>query len=380
ETTICLPKTAWPPTWRANALTGADVLARLRAPAAGAYGVRAERVGAMPWVSLPPRPLDPASRDTVRHEATLRTRASRLTEVVVQSKRTCETLDAADAAAASVWQAAQAALAATALTEAERRVRVRARTFERDLSSDGRVRTEETLSDRVITGRPFETLASADLAARGYVRANAGGTMYYAPDARVLLSEEFAGTHCVRAVRGRGAESGMVGLAFEPVPGRAVPDISGTLWLDGESSALRRVAFTYVNVPSPEPAYEVPEGVARGEVEFAPGREGAWIVSRWTLRMPKLARQPAGTRPLRTEVGLATKERYTIAGFTESAGDAAPATGPEAAPTVGALAVVAFDSLAGAPLAGATLELAGAAPAVTDGAGPTTIALRPRGG
>jgi hypothetical protein len=332
----------------------------------------------MPWVSLPPRPLDPSARDTVRFEATLRTQASRLTALVVQSKRTCEALETADASAATVWQAAQAALAATALTEADRRVRLRVRTLARDLSADGRVRTEETLSDRVLSGRPFETLAPAELATRGYVRAEPGGTIYYGPDARVLLSHEFANTHCVRAVHGRGAESGLVGLEFAPLPGRTVPDIRGTLWLDGESSALRRVNFTFVNVPSAEPAYEVPEGVARGEVEFAPGREGAWIVTRWSLRMPKLARQAAATRPLRTQVGLARPELYTLAGFTESAGDAAPASAP-AAPALGTLAVTAYDSLAGAPLAGATVEVEGAAPAVTDSAGRAALALRRRG-
>jgi hypothetical protein len=363
---------------RASVLTGADGLAWLRAPAPGAYGVRAERVGTMPWVSMPPRPLDPSGRDTLRFEATLRTRAARLTEVVVQSKRTCDALADADAGAASVWQAAQAVLAANALTEADRRVRLRVRTFARDLSADGRVRTEETLSDRVLAGRPFETLAPTELAARGYVRTDPQGTLYYGPDARVLLSEEFANTHCVRAVRGRGAEAGLVGLAFAPLPGRTVPDIEGTLWLDGESSALRRVTFTFVHVPSAEPAYEVPAGVASGEVEFAPGREGAWIVSRWSLRMPKLARQPAGTRPLRNQVGLAGLERYSVVGFTESAGDAAQASA-SATPTLGALAVTAFDSLAGAPLAGATVEAEGAAPGVTDSAGRATLALRVRG-
>ena len=344
----------------------------------GAYGVRAERVGSMPWQSAAPHVLDASTQDTVRVEATLRAQTSRLGALVVQAKRTCDALEAADATAASLWQAASAVLAATALTESDRRVRLRVRTFARDLSVDGRVRTEEISSDRVLSGRPFETLAPSELAARGYVRADPGGTMYYGPDARVLLSAEFANTHCVRAVRGRGAEAGLVGLSFAPLPGRTLPDIEGTLWIDGESSALRRVRFTFVNVPSAEPAYEVPPGVGSGEVEFAPGREGAWIVSRWSLRMPKLARQPAATRPLRSQVGLARPERYTVTGFTESAGDATQAAVP-APPTLRTLAVTAFDSLAGAPLAGATVEVEGAAPAVTDSAGRVAIVLR-RGG
>ena len=363
---------------RASVLTGADGVAWLRAPAAGAYGVRAERVGSMAWQSAVPRMLDPSTRDTVRVEATLRAQTSRLGAMVVQSKRTCDALESADATAASLWQAASATLAATALTESDRRVRLRVRTFARELSADGRVRTEEVSSDRVLSGRPFETLAPSELAARGSVRADRGGTMYYGPDARVLLSAEFASTHCVRAVRGRGADAGLVGLAFAPLPGRRLPDIEGTLWMDGESSALRRVRFTFVNVPSAEPAYEVPAGVGSGEVEFAPGREGAWIVNRWSLRMPKLARQSAATRPMRNQVGQARPELYTVTGFTESAGDATQAT-VAATPTLGTLAVTAFDSLAGGPLAGATVEVEGAAPAVTDGAGRAAIVLRRRG-
>jgi len=40
-----------------------------------------------------------------------------------------------------------------------------------------------------------------------------------------------------------------VGLGFEPVKGRRVPEIKGTLWVDRGSSELRVLDYEYVNVP-----------------------------------------------------------------------------------------------------------------------------------
>jgi hypothetical protein len=78
-------------------------------------------------------------------------------------------------------------------------------------------------------------------------------------------------------------DAGLVGLAFEPVPTRRRPDVSGVLWLDAKSSELRRVEWGYTRVTTP--ARFSPSG--RADFVRLPG--GAWIISSWWLRIPYTA-------------------------------------------------------------------------------------------
>ena len=81
-----------------------------------------------------------------------------------------------------------------------------------------------------------------------------------------LLSDAFLDTHCL-SVRDGG--DGRIGLMFEPVPDRWVPEIVGVLWLDAETAELDWLEFGYVNLLRTR---EI--GEPGGEVSFArlPGR------------------------------------------------------------------------------------------------------------
>ncbi|HEV8366277.1 MAG TPA: carboxypeptidase-like regulatory domain-containing protein, partial [Gemmatimonadaceae bacterium] len=74
---------------------------------------------------------------------------------------------------------------------------------------------------------------------------------------------------------------GMMGLAFAPAPSRRLPEIEGTMWLDGRTFELKLVEFKFVNTS------DLPDdAVANGEVHFEKLTNGAWVVRRWFLRLP----------------------------------------------------------------------------------------------
>jgi hypothetical protein len=81
-------------------------------------------------------------------------------------------------------------------------------------------------------------------------------------------------------VAGRDADDpNQIGLGFEPVPGRTVPDIAGTLWMDVGTGELRSVEFDYVQSGA---VYQAGSG---GRIDFRVLESGPWVVEAWRLRM-----------------------------------------------------------------------------------------------
>jgi hypothetical protein len=107
------------------------------------------------------------------------------------------------------------------------------------------------------------------------------GWVYFAPDEAVLLSAEFAATHCFRVIRDRNRR-GQVGLSFSPAPNRKISDIDGVVWLDEGSAELREILFRFVNIG------EVTQFKPGGRVHFRRMPSGAWLVDEWSLRFPQL--------------------------------------------------------------------------------------------
>jgi hypothetical protein len=273
---------------------------------------------------------------------------------------------------AAVWEAARQVLLETQAAEARGGL-FTIRRFHRELDrSTAFVRSarEDSTTERRVT--PFRSLPADELARNGYVRREGNDHVFIAPDATVLLSEEFLDGHCFRVVPGRGAEAGLVGLAFEPVRGRRLPDVSGTLWLDPASADLRSMEFAYTGLP--EYAYDEGE-VWGGRMEFARTAAGAWMVNRWTLRLPSMGR-PTGVYARGTGAG-----RLRVAAFSEIGGEVLRADGRErAAAPAGVVAGVVFDSTRAAPLPGATVVLVGTPyTARTDSAGAFRMAGVPAG-
>lgn len=136
--------------------------------------------------------------------------------------------------------------------------------------------------------RPFQSLPPALLSRVGYVTEEPDGTVYRAPDATVLTSDEFAAEHCLRLVEGERDRAAWVGLAFEPVQRarQGIVRIAGTLWLDRATSELRRLEYSYVGLPSP-----LDRAGLGGFVDFTRLPDGTWFEDHWEIRMPRLSVQ-----------------------------------------------------------------------------------------
>ena len=155
---------------------------------------------------------------------------------------------------------------------------------------------EESRIDRRLTPIPWKSVPVDDLLSGGFVRPEGDGSVYYAPDAEVLLSDPFLDTHCMRLTEGRDESKGLIGLAFEPLEDRGVTEISGTLWVDPATGELQWLDYRYeeLDVPNRERL--------GGRVSFGGLPNGTWIVRDWSIRMPRLeaTRTPGGR--VRTEL------------------------------------------------------------------------------
>ena len=113
-------------------------------------------------------------------------------------------------------------------------------------------------------------------------RTNAG-PIYYGPDARVLFSDWFLGSHCFRIHEAQKGDVLEVRFAPERRGDRA--EIDGRLVLDRRTMELRRLEFEYVGLPG-----WVPKGKAGGFVELRRLEGGAWVPRAWALRAPSALR------------------------------------------------------------------------------------------
>jgi hypothetical protein len=154
--------------------------------------------------------------------------------------------------------------------------------YERDLDPTTRlvVREEESRRDGYMRV-PFESLPTTELLESGFLQRDGAELVYYAPDANVLLSDEFLDTHCFR-LSARDEVNSVIGLGFEPLGTRGrVVDIAGTLWMDDGTAELRWLEYSYTNMDS-----DFGSTQASGRVEFQRMPSGTWIVPEWWIQMP----------------------------------------------------------------------------------------------
>lgn len=319
----------------------------------GPHFVRVDRIG---YESLTTERFDVPVSGTFRRVA-VPIRPVELAGISVEGARRCEVRGRQGEATARVWEEARKALEAAAWTLESGAYRYTLLQYERTLEPDERKLRSETRRFIRGTGQaPYGSLPARALVEDGFVQANDDRERtlsYYAPDADAFLSEAFLDTHCMRVDDVRNGE---VGLAFEPVRGRRLPDIVGTLWIDAASAQLRRLEFTYVNLP---PDRDM--GDAGGEVVFGRLPNGTWIVRDWWIRMPILATDVRRTRLILTG--------YQVQGGTVwRVIDRQGSTLVEAESA--SLSVTTVDSLGAGPLAGVRVRTDdGGAEAVTGGAG-----------
>jgi hypothetical protein len=290
----------------------------LRAPSSGNYRVRADKVGYDTWISVQLRLGD---RPVFVRVGMTQTRIP--TPIIPRSETACQQLTGPGTPAGDVWVELKKALTASAITEAQGLVPLDVDLYERVLDRNLAVLSERAEERTRISRRPVTGISwdQVDSSRRGEVSNN---DVYRAPDAATILSDQFVTSHCFAAIRGYGPETGLAGLEFRPAKIGGQPELAGVLWLDPRANALRSLSFDYVNLP-------VPLRIARttGRVEFQQLPGGQWIVPRWYIRMPRVARVTS------SNVGSPAVSRDSLIGYQEVGGEARP-TGTARVSTGGA--------------------------------------------
>jgi len=318
----------------------------LRAPAPGRYEISAARIG---HEGFGPVSIDVGEGSQV--QVIVMPRGVRmLPPIVVTSASRCAG-GPGSAAAAALWEEVRTALTANAVTAREGRVMLDVVRVERDLSPDRLFLRERVINRHVTTSQPFVAEHPDTLFARGYVYKLGDSVHYAAPDAALLLTDAFLDGHCFTA-KNDGPPGARLGLAFVPVPGRNLPDVEGVLRIDEGTRELRYLEFTYTRLGKEEGL-----GGPGGRVAFQRLEDGSWIVNDWTLTMPVVGR----VRPVGQPTGPV--ERYRLLGWIEAGGRAAVHRTSNPVPLAKAVSSTVrgtvYDSLVGAPLAGARISIDG---------------------
>lgn len=293
-------------------LSGPDGRYALRAPGPGRYRLVAELIG---YASTETETLELPRGETVRRDIEVAVQAITLDAIQVETTQRCEPRPGSGPGMARLWDEARKALEVTRWSRDRRLVRYLLVEHTRQLDAHTLrvIRQSEVPRGLMQYGSPYRSIPAAELHARGYIQPAEDDTWdFFAPDADVLLSDEFLDSHCFRVAESP-REPGLVGLAFEPVAGRSLPDIEGTLWIDRSTAELRRLDFSYRNLPFRHGGDWSGLG---GRVEFERLATGVWIVRRWYIRMPYAARQSRGRLDLTAlyEQGAEVREVRTADG------------------------------------------------------------------
>jgi len=320
----------------------------LKGPGPGRYRIKVDRIG---WTGLLTDPFDLSQAELLKRDLVMASTAIELPALVVTGKSACN-LSGAGIDTALLWEEIRKALTANSLTLRQERPPLHVREFTRELGLTGQVLREWVTGSSVVRGRSFESLPPATLTAVGFVQSAEDSTTYAAPDADLLLSDAFVGTHCFRAVPG---PAGLVGLEFSPAPDRTVTDVRGTLWVDRGAGELKFLEYIYTGLVG-----ELSGIGLGGRVEFRRLSTGAWIVSRWHTRMPHLGLAP----------------RQPLLGFLERGGSAELAARSDGVLNRSIIMGEVFDSLAGHGLAGVSVRVQGHRDSIfTDAAGRFELAV-----
>lgn len=320
----------------------------LRAPGAGRYVVRADKVGYESWSSVILYVTGTPIHVRIGM-APLRNPST----VIARSETACQLLTPPGTPAGDLWVEIRKALTASAMTDAQGLVPLDVDLYERALDRNLGVVAERKEQRSRIARRPATGISwdQIDSARRASV---AGGEVYRAPEAATLISDQFVKTHCYAAIRGYGPETGLMGLEFRPARVGSQPELTGILWLDPKANALRSLNFDYVNLP-------IPLRIARttGRVEFQQLPGGQWIVPRWYIRMPRVAQMTSTDSLLGyQEVGGASRPTGTAAPAPVS-NAVIPALDDAVAGPQTFISGVVYDSTMGTPLQGVQVSTGG---------------------
>jgi hypothetical protein len=329
----------------ARALTDARGRFALVVPRPGRYELRVDRIG---YASTLSGAFDVPAGQTVQRPVATSVAPVVLAGLDVSATGRCH--DRSTAAVAIVWDEVRKALEAATWTEDRELYRMGWVRWVRELAPDGRrVLDERRERRRRFTPSVFSAVDPDSLAVHGFVREVEGQEVFSAPDAHVLLSDAFLDGHCfgleVHRVDGRER----VGLTFEPLDDRRLPEVRGVLWLDAQTRLLETLEYEYVNLGR---VAAVRGDDAHGSLRFRALPNGTWIVEEWNIRMPRL---------LEVQDVYGRTRRYDVTGYVEEGGSITSVTtsdGRQVDTDRAAVVGTVTDSI-GAPAAGVRVTVAG---------------------
>lgn len=266
----------------ARDLTNESGSYRLAAPRAGTYRTRTLRIGFRPVLSSPFMLGD--GPDMTR-ELSVESIPVSLAAVKVERQANCPARQDASQAY-NAWNEVATALNAALLSSRVRGTTATVVAYDRWTAPGSDVILRQGVNVRSgLPGQPWRSVSADSLHRAGFVvREPNGWYVFHALDLDVLLSDTFLQDHCLQL---RGVDRGQIALEFTPSRDRnRIAEIRGFVWLDATSLELKRLQFRYVNV-----LREYEQADAGGDLEFLKLRNGAWIVSRWQVRMPTSFRQ-----------------------------------------------------------------------------------------
>lgn len=273
-------------------------------PSPGRYSLRVDRIG---YQSTRADPFEVATGASVRVDVQVGVEPVVLRGLDVTGEERCAVDPRQGAATAVVWEEARKALEAARWTQDREMYRFLWSRHTRSLDASGRVRGEDRDRRRTFAPRPFRALAPDTLVEHGFVREEDGNVFFSAPDAEVLLSDAFLDSHCFGLREATAQGEDWLGLTFEPVPWRNIPEVRGVLWLDTEGARLRSIEYQYVN----HRTLAVHGDDAHGALAFWRLPNGTWIVDAWSITMPRLTE-------VRDHDGRSV--RYDVLGYVDEGG------------------------------------------------------------
>lgn len=323
--------------------------ATINAPAAGRYRLQVQRIG---FRDTDTDAFEVSAGEVVHRTIIVNHDPVPLAGITASVARRCSMDSREGHVVASLWGEAAKALGAARLVDRQALYRYHVRRDTRQLEVPSMRVVRDSVRNTVgyLDGKPFVSAPASLLIEQGFIQETDQGTYYYAPDADVLLSDQFARHYCWRLAVGNDERT--VGIAFEPAARVGPPAIRGSLWLDAATLHLQRLEYSYTRA-------DLPEGPAErigGEVAFERLPGGEWIVRSWQIRMPIVAE-----RQLRLAGWLTT--RRIMVGMTEEVGAVLEIVGNAgealAHADLSAIRGTIVDSVAQGPLAGATVFLDG---------------------
>jgi hypothetical protein len=253
---------------------------RVTARVDGTYRLKSTRIGYRPTTTEP---------FVLTRDAEVTRRVPLISNPVVLEpvrsvvNSTCRSLGLDSSATTfTAWQQVQAALAGADATAESKQLKTTTLSYDRTKTLDGFVVRQHGIVTTAEASQPWHSVPADSLRKVGYVVMDADkvSRIFNGPDVRVLGSEEFLEDHCFHVAAS--VDTARIGIAFEPTASRRdMPEIVGTVWLDRGTSELRDVEWQYVNV-----AKDIDETATGGTLRFAHLRNGLWVISRWSIRMP----------------------------------------------------------------------------------------------